>query len=78
MDNKKEEDVEFNMKILRMTPKAYLIRYTTYRGIESEEWMPVSQVVATDCWAEGDEGLMTVKAWIAKKKEIIPNDKSNA
>lgn len=63
------------MTILRMTPKAYLIRYKTYKGIETEDWMPVSQVVDTDCWAEGDEGLMTVKAWIAKKKEIIPSDK---
>lgn len=67
----KEATVEFNVKVNRITEKAYLVEFKNYKGKAVEEWMPKSQVVDTDVWAEGDSGLMTVKKWIAEKKEII-------
>jgi hypothetical protein len=74
-----QENVKLEVKVLRITPKAYLIE--TYVDAEEsaepqtvEEWVPKSQVVETDCLAEGDEGTMEITAWIAKQKGWLEDD----
>lgn len=64
-------DLEIAVTVLRLTPKAFLVTTADFEGKLLEFWVPRSQVVETDCLAEGDSGTMTLTEWIAKKKGLI-------
>ena len=60
--------------VARVTDKAWLVNVKMPNGGLEEHWLPKSQVQATDCLAEGDEGYFVVKEWIAKQKGFIEDD----
>jgi len=74
-----QETIEVEVKVIRITEKAYLVK-ADIESSESamprtvEEWIPKSQVVETDCLAEGDYGTMEITAWIAKQKGWVEDD----
>lgn len=74
-----QETMEIEVKILRISPKAYLVEMfieneESAEPKKTEEWIPKSQVVETDCLAEGDEGTMEITEWIAKQKGLLGDD----
>ena len=66
-----EGDVEIEVEILRMSPKAMFVATKDHKRRPIEAWIPLSQIRETDCLAEGDQGTMTISKWIAAEKEII-------
>lgn len=60
-----------NMKIKKVTNKAFLICCEDAKSDDVEVWIPKSQIGETDCFAEGDAGYMQVTEWIAQKKELV-------
>ena len=55
------EDVE----ILKETEKAFLV------DLDGEEyWLPKSQILDADEYREGDEGTLSISAWIAREKGL--------
>lgn len=66
--------LEIDVEIKRITEKAYLAVIQRPGDKPLETWLPKSQVKATDCLAEGDEGTMTITYWIAKEKGLVEED----
>ena len=62
--------VEIAITFIRRTEKAFLVRTVDYENEPLEVWVPRSQV-ETDCFAEGDEGTMTLPEWLAEEKGLI-------
>jgi len=65
------ENVSADVTIKRMSEKAYFVATKDKKGKSVEIWVPKSQVVETDCLAEGDEGYMIVKPWFAEQANLI-------
>lgn len=65
------ENVSADVKIKRLTDKAYFVATKDKKGKAVEIWVPKSQVVETDCLAENDEGYMLVKPWFAEQANLI-------
>jgi|LakMenEpi03Aug12_release.lakeMendotaPanAssembly.Ray.scaffolds.fasta_scaffold234088_3 hypothetical protein len=72
-----EGDVEIPVTIKRMTEKAMLVETFDYKKRPLECWIPRSQIRETDCLAEGDEGTMTVSAWIAGEKGMVEKEEDD-
>jgi hypothetical protein len=76
---REQNTIEIDVKVVQITSKAYLVE-TDIESPESalpktvEEWIPKSQVMATDCLAVGDEGTMEITEWIAKQKGWMEDD----
>ena len=51
--------------------KAWLFRAEDDVMHEHEYWIPVSQLVETDCNAPGDSGYITIPYWLAKDKDLL-------
>jgi hypothetical protein len=66
--------VEINVEVRQITEKAYLVVITGPNAKPVKTWLPKSQVKETDCFAEGDEGTMTITYWIAKQKGLIEEE----
>lgn len=66
--------VEITVEVRQITEKAYLVVVTRPNAKPLQTWLPKSQVKETDCFAEGDEGTMTVTYWIAKQKGLIEEE----
>jgi hypothetical protein len=62
-----EEDKDIPVEVLKVTPKAYLVRYLDSKKKEKESFIPNSAIVETDCGAAGDKGYIRVKAWLFAK-----------
>jgi len=61
---------EIPVTIKKITEKAYLVTLVNEDNKKVDEWIPKSQITETDCLAEGDEGTMSIAAWILKKRGI--------
>ena len=70
------ETFEIEVTVKRITEKAYLIELDnpTNNHKTEEMWIPKSQVISTDCLAEGDEGVMEMTQWIAQQKGLVDDD----
>ena len=68
-----EDFLEIEVTVLRLTPKAFLVKTADSEGEPLKFWVPRSQVIETDCLAEGDKGTMRLTEWIAKEKGLIEN-----
>lgn len=62
-----DEDCEFDVDNTKaVTDKAILVVIG-----DGEFWLPLSQVVETDCENVGDAGYVVITNWIAKQKDLI-------
>jgi hypothetical protein len=71
------DNISVDVKIKRLTDKAYFVATKDKKNKAVEIWVPKSQVVETDCLAEGDEGYLILKPWFAEQANLIEK-KENA
>ena len=69
-----KEDVTVVVTLKGETRKAYKVELENPESKTETHWFPKSQVRAIDCFAEGDEGEMTVSRWIASQKGLVEDD----
>jgi hypothetical protein len=66
--------VTIEVEVKRISEKAWLIKATDVNNKPTETWIPKSQIIETDCLAEGDKGYMVISDWIAKQKKFVKED----
>lgn len=62
-----DEGCEFDVDDTKaVTDKAILVVIG-----DEDVWLPLSQIVDTDCENIGDAGYVVITSWIAKQKDLI-------
>lgn len=68
MSRADSKNIDFMVRIMFETPKAYLVTEDDDREI----WIPKSQVVSMEISDEDPKyATMTISEWLAKEKELI-------
>ena len=61
----------FAVRVNRMSVKAWLVSTAATKDVPSKTfWLSLGHIKETDCLAEGDEGYVTIPAWVAKAKNL--------